>query len=1004
MSINLGGVFVAMRSRDAQFRSSMRRSADAVRSQQRALKGLRRTVLRTNQRFRQFRSSVLSVRGAVGLVAGSGALGLLIKRQAEFGSTLIETSRQVNFSVERLQLLGRAFQGEGGNIESFNRGLRQFTRSIAEADRGVSTYAHQFKAMGVTLRNEQGQLRDSEEILLGMADGLQVLGSQAEKTNAVMTLFGARNIAFQNILQNGRKALVDQLESFRRLGVVASDEAQRLKDLNQSFSDLGNALQVGAAQGVAAAADQFRRFNETLIKIGPGAISTLIEATTRLVENLNVLGEIAAAGGIILGVRLVAQIRVAVAAVKGLSLSLAAARIGLAALSGPAGWLAVAGGAMAYFVLRTRHAETALKDLEFQIQRNQSGHVIGSSNDPLLQGLDRQIARAETAAEAQKSYRQALEETTSAIKSLEAESKRASAADLLGLNRRIDDLKRAQGEYLRSLRAGQGPLRPGETVTLDDRTPSARPRPRPVLSSGFAAEVRANIERENRLLSQKLDLLKVEGDLRTRLQAQFQVANQFAERGIVLESNKQRKSAQAAVLIAQDRLRAFERTRSQQDALTEQQLEQLKLAEKLSGIEARRQQQAAIRASVLEANLSNQQQLNGLLDEANRLEKSTAALREQLAGKTPAGDTVQAGLESRAVELARELFDAQARGDEAAQAALQAAIVKLAEYREALVQRNQAQAAFNDAQKQSLALTQAQAQVQDNTEAGFIKQVDLEIQRLKNANKLAKLKGLELFTAQQKIKLQERSDALLVASFKAKDEGNKAAAEALEAQAGELSRIINNKKVLNEEQKKLVQGVLAEREAQKKVNEEPKRRLEFAKKTAQLLSSGLEAAIVSGEKLSEVFKKIGQELLKVALRILVLRQIEVALTNVFAGGSGGNSAGSGVIGGNSAGRAGGGPVAAGQLTLVGEHGPELVRPLVPSVVIPNYKLRGAMAGGGGPSFHFHFNIESTDGPGVEAAIGRKLPEMMQKAAEVAEKVLEVKASRVSPLSRKFRRR
>ncbi len=138
--------------------------------------------------------------------------------------------------------------------------------------------------------------------------------------------------------------------------------------------------------------------------------------------------------------------------------------------------------------------------------------------------------------------------------------------------------------------------------------------------------------------------------------------------------------------------------------------------------------------------------------------------------------------------------------------------------------------------------------------------------------------------------------------------------------------------------------------------------------------------------------------MKVALRILVLRQIESALTNVFAGGSGGGS------GGNSAGRAGGGPVAAGQLTLVGERRPELVRPSVPSVVIPNYKLRGAMAGGGGPSFHFHFNIESTDGPGVEAAIGRKLPEMMQKAAEVAEKVVEVKASRVSPLSRKFRRR
>ena len=101
------------------------------------------------------------------------------------------------------------------------------------------------------------------------------------------------------------------------------------------------------------------------------------------------------------------------------------------------------------------------------------------------------------------------------------------------------------------------------------------------------------------------------------------------------------------------------------------------------------------------------------------------------------------------------------------------------------------------------------------------------------------------------------------------------------------------------------------------------------------------------------------------------------------------------------GLAAGGPVRAGQPYLVGERGPELFLPTASGRIVPNHQL-GAMAGrpsmaAASPSFQFNFHIESTDGPGVEAAIQRARPVLAQDAVELSQRVTLADMSRPSPL-------
>ena len=118
---------------------------------------------------------------------------------------------------------------------------------------------------------------------------------------------------------------------------------------------------------------------------------------------------------------------------------------------------------------------------------------------------------------------------------------------------------------------------------------------------------------------------------------------------------------------------------------------------------------------------------------------------------------------------------------------------------------------------------------------------------------------------------------------------------------------------------------------------------------ATILTEGLAEAVAKADNLKDAFKDIGRQLLKLALQRLVIDQAKGLLSNALGGLFGG-------------GKAAGGPVQAGRLYMVGERGQELFRPQVPGEIVPNYKMRPAMAGGGGNAFNFSINIQSSDGP------------------------------------------
>ena len=1018
--IRAGALFYLFGADTSRLEAGAKRSAAALRAQQRALRNLQHTVRNTSRRFREFQSRMISVRGAVGLLAGSGALGLLIRRQAQFGSQLVEVSERLGFSVERVQLLQRAFEGEGLAIQQINIGLQRFTRRLADAASGNAQLQGTFRSLGVNIRDSQGRLRDSHDVLLDVAEGLKNTDSQAQRVLRSFQLFDSEGVAFVNVLQRGREALLAQQEAFRRLGLVLEEEARALKDLDQSFTDLGNALQVAAARGVAAAADEFQRLNEQLIANGPKAVESMVGAIAHLTENIKALQETAVVFSLFLFARFARNVSLAAGSLAGLTLAAKAARLGLSALAGPGGWLLAAGAAFLFYILRAEEATDKTREFARGVEEAAGRAAQAARNSAADQALAFEAAAKRIELQIQ------LQEVNIERLGVLLEGLGGHAAR--GVARQLEQAKENIAPLEKRLESIRQKIREALEGATQEGVRAAVPRPAPVVRD-FGAGIEADLARRERAQRQAVALSRLEGQAQAALAAEFRVTNKLADERTRIERELTRalkeRAAAAAVpgaFAAADK--KVEQLKAERAALETAANKQGEFIERERGLAIARQkhtddikkqnealaEQETAREAALEGARAHLSFVIGSERELKRRAgQAQEGIRRAVEGVELQQGAVQAleKTEQRRQELQRGLLEAQLQGDAEAVASIGRQIAALdnltgwqQRYAAALQKVIDAERLLGELRKNSL--KSAEQEFRART-----RELAAENDRFELAGKLRGLSGEDRAAQQLKNELEERERALQhfqneARNLKLLDEG----------QLQDLQDKIDNLQELRkdeEEFRKRFGGDIAtraEENARARLIVLEKQRLELAKQISETLAEGLQQAIVSAKNLGDVLRHMAAALAKIAIQQLLIRRVAGLLSGAIGGlfsasvsapaGAGSLKPTNTFIGPDWRFAAGGGSVEAGQLYMVGESGRELFRPRVPGEIIPNYKLRAMGAGGGGNVFHFSFNIQSTDGPGVRAAIEEARPLLIGDAVRAAQGAMRVDISRASP--------
>jgi hypothetical protein len=170
-------------------------------------------------------------------------------------------------------------------------------------------------------------------------------------------------------------------------------------------------------------------------------------------------------------------------------------------------------------------------------------------------------------------------------------------------------------------------------------------------------------------------------------------------------------------------------------------------------------------------------------------------------------------------------------------------------------------------------------------------------------------------------------------------EGNVSASErlvGLRAQEYELLKQTSSadKSVSTEALEKLVT-------VYEKINELQIEQGRLSMEAGAMIAQGFEDAILSGQKLGEVVRSLGRDLVRLVFSQLVTQPLAAGIGGAIKSAFGF--------------RAMGGPVASGSAYVVGEKGPELFVPHASGTIVPNNKM-GSSGGGGTGSVTVNYNI------------------------------------------------
>lgn len=172
-----------------------------------------------------FAKSVTTIAAGIGLekmlegfISSSVAA---VKAGIELGDQLNKMSQSVGVSVEELSRLKFAAELSDVSVEALGKSLGKLSKALVAAGSDATSQAGRaFAAMGVEVKNADGSLRASSDVLSDIADKFTTYRDGAEKTSLAIALFGKAGASLIPLLNQGRDGLKEAGDEAERFGLV----------------------------------------------------------------------------------------------------------------------------------------------------------------------------------------------------------------------------------------------------------------------------------------------------------------------------------------------------------------------------------------------------------------------------------------------------------------------------------------------------------------------------------------------------------------------------------------------------------------------------------------------------------------------------------------------------------------------------------------------------------------------------------------------------------------
>jgi hypothetical protein len=130
--------------------------------------------------------------------------------------------------------------------------LIKFNQNVAKAAEGGKSQAEAFDSIGVSIRNADGSVKGSSQLLLEIADRFAELPDGAQKSALAIELFGKQGAKLLPLLNKGSAGITELTRQAQELGLVLDDSAYAAAGQFNDSMDVLAASTEGAGFKVAA--------------------------------------------------------------------------------------------------------------------------------------------------------------------------------------------------------------------------------------------------------------------------------------------------------------------------------------------------------------------------------------------------------------------------------------------------------------------------------------------------------------------------------------------------------------------------------------------------------------------------------------------------------------------------------------------------------------------------------------------------------------------------------
>lgn len=162
--------------------------------------------------------------GAAAVATGK-KLWDMANETAKAGDEIDKQSQKLGVSAENYQKLSYAMERCGADVEDFRKGATNISKTLAEVQDGADESATAIGQLGVSLKNTDGTMRSTEDVLLDTIAALADMDDETERNAAANKIFGKSYQELAPLLNSGADGIRDLMDEAEEYGMVMSDDA-----------------------------------------------------------------------------------------------------------------------------------------------------------------------------------------------------------------------------------------------------------------------------------------------------------------------------------------------------------------------------------------------------------------------------------------------------------------------------------------------------------------------------------------------------------------------------------------------------------------------------------------------------------------------------------------------------------------------------------------------------------------------------------------------------------